>query len=190
MPENKLIAVLENPNYMLNIGNVIRNVNAFGVDKLIVVDGLQRLENDIELIRKRKKLLKYSSGAVWWTDIATFGTTESCIDYLANEGFISVATSPHRKGKVNLKIDEYDFNDSKLAIWFGDEGNGLSDRVFEICKYCISITMYGKVESLNLATTTGIVLNQAVTKRKKEPKMKSFCKPDHYPFNQQNAIQK
>lgn len=59
-----LIAILENPNYIINIGHVIRNVNGLGIDALYVVDGLHRLEEDPELIRTRKSLLKHSSGAV------------------------------------------------------------------------------------------------------------------------------
>jgi tRNA (guanosine-2'-O-)-methyltransferase len=91
----ELIAVLENPNYVMNIGNVIRNVNGLGVDKLYVIDGLKRLESDIELLKERKTLLKHSSGAVKFTDIKRFDTSQECFELLNEKGFISVGTSPN-----------------------------------------------------------------------------------------------
>lgn len=71
----ELIAVLENPNYIMNIGNVIRNVNGLGVDKLFVIDKLKRLEDNLEEIRERKSILKNSNGAVKWTLVKRFDTT-------------------------------------------------------------------------------------------------------------------
>ena len=41
-----LIAVLENPKNLENIGSVVRNIDALGVQKLYVVDGYKLLPND------------------------------------------------------------------------------------------------------------------------------------------------
>ena len=41
-----LIAVIENPTDIKNIGTVIRNVNALGVEKVYVVDPHQQLPDD------------------------------------------------------------------------------------------------------------------------------------------------
>ena len=59
------------------------------------------------------------------------------------------------------------FTQSKLAVWFGNESRGVSDIVVERSESCISIPMFGMIESLNLATTTGIVLYE-VTKQRRE----------------------
>lgn len=163
----ELIAVLENPNYIMNIGNVIRNVNGLGVDSLYVVDGLKRLENDEELIRGRKTLIKHSSGAVKFTKIRCFDTLEECLEELKKNGFISVGTSPHSSAGKNYLLEKSDLTQPKLAIWFGDEANGLSKEVLKQCEFYLTIEMLGKVESLNLATTTGIVLYEALRQRKK-----------------------
>ena len=160
----ELIAVLENPNYIINIGHVIRNVNALGVDQLFVVDGLHRLEDDLEVLRKRKTLLKHSSGAVQFTRIRRFDTAQQCLDYLSQNGFLSIGTSPHG-GDRNFLLHDARFDAPKLAIWFGDEANGLTQTVLDECAFCVTIAMRGAVESLNLATTTGIVLHTAVVHR-------------------------
>ncbi len=62
-----LIAVLENPNDIRNIGTVIRNVNALGVEKTYIVDSRGSLPDDWEDMRQRKSLSKTSVSAVKWS---------------------------------------------------------------------------------------------------------------------------
>ena len=63
----------------------------------------------------------------------------------------------------------------KLAVWFGNESRGLSDMAIENSKACINIPMYGIVESLNLGTTSGIVLYE-ITKQRREFKLSKVAK--------------
>ncbi|CAG5083504.1 TrmH family RNA methyltransferase [Parvicella tangerina] len=163
-----LVAVLENPNYIRNIGTVIRNVNALGVDALLVVDNLNRLDADISELRQRKSLLKYSNGAVKWTNVKRFETVEQCFSFLEEHQFVSVGTSPHHICNKQVKLSDSKLAHQRLAIWFGEESKGLSEEVAEGCEYCLTIEMKGRVESLNLSTTTGIVLHEAVRQRSKQ----------------------
>jgi tRNA (guanosine-2'-O-)-methyltransferase len=162
-----IIAVLENPIYVINIGHVMRNICALGITKLYVVDQLKRLDDDPEALKKRKSLLKHSSGAAQFIDVRRFDTSKDCLDKLSKDGFVSIATSPEAKGKKHALLHESDLTPTNLAIWFGNEANGLTDETLERCESCISIEMDGNVESFNLGTTTGIVLYEAFRQRKK-----------------------
>ena len=162
-----LIAVLENPMDIKNIGSVIRNANALGVEKIYVVDSRQSLPDDWEELRERKSLSKISVSASKWTFVKRFNSTEECLDHLDKNRFTSLVTSPHIKGKTNYVLHEADYTQSKLAILFGNESRGVSEIVVERSESCISIPMFGMIESLNLATTTGIVLYE-VTKQRRE----------------------
>jgi tRNA (guanosine-2'-O-)-methyltransferase len=162
-----LIAVLENPMDIKNIGSVIRNANALGVEKIYVVDSRKSLPDDWEELRERKSLSKISVSASKWTFVKRFDSTEECLEHLENNRFTSVVTSPHVKGKVNHILHEADYTHPKLAVWFGNEARGVSDVVVDRSESCISIPMFGLIESLNLATTTGIVLYE-VTKQRRE----------------------
>ena len=51
-----LIAVLENPKNINNIGTAIRNINALGVEKIYVVDERKLLPDDWQQMRERKSL--------------------------------------------------------------------------------------------------------------------------------------
>ena len=154
-----LIAVIENPTDVKNIGTVIRNANALGVEKVYVVDPRRSLPDDWQDMRERGTISKTSVSAVKWTFVRRFDSTDKCFDHLEKRGFRSIVTSPHVKGKTNIFLHEGDFTAyTKLAVWFGSESIGITSRAVERSEMCVSIPMFGMIESLNLGTSSGIVL--------------------------------
>ena len=163
-----LIAVIEDPSDIKNIGTVIRNVNALGCEKVYVVDPRHALPDDWQEMRERPSLSKTSVSAVKWSFVKRFDSTDDCFDHLEKNNFHSLVTSPHVKGKCNLYLHEGDYTEhAKLAIWFGNEKRGISDRAVERSYGCVAIPMFGMIESLNLGTSSGIVLYE-VTKQRRE----------------------
>lgn len=163
-----LIAVLEWPTDVKNIGTVIRNANALGVEKVYVVDPRHSLPNDWQELRERVSVSKTSVSASKWTFVRRFDSTDECFDHLESKNFVSIVTSPHVKGKTSIFLHEGDYTvHSKLAVWFGSEAKGISDRAVERSDMCISVPMFGMIESLNLGTSSGIVLYE-VTKQRRE----------------------
>ncbi|WP_439344128.1 hypothetical protein [Vacuolonema iberomarrocanum] len=59
-----LIAVIEDPSDIKNIGTIIRNVNALGVEKAHVIDPRGALPNDWQEMREKKSLSKTSVSAI------------------------------------------------------------------------------------------------------------------------------
>ena len=161
-----LIAVLENPKTIENIGSVIRNVDALGISKLYVVDGNKLLPQNWQDMRTRHSLNKISASAIKWTFVHPFPDTASCIQHLKNKHFISVVTSPHQKGKTNVSLDAAVFTQHHLAVWFGNESHGISDEAVAASDFCINIPMHGIIESLNLGTCSGIVLYEVTRQRR------------------------
>ena len=152
-----LIAVIEDPSDMKNIGTIIRNVNALGVEKVYVVDPRKSLPDDWQYMREMHSLSKVSVSAVKWSFVRRFDSTVECFDYLEKKNFHSMVTSPHVKGKSSIFLDEGDYTKyAKLAVWFGNEGRGISDRAVERSEMCVAIPMFGMIESLNLGTSSGI----------------------------------
>jgi tRNA (guanosine-2'-O-)-methyltransferase len=165
MKDTCLIAVLENPIYIRNIGNAIRNVNGLGVDRIYFINKNGRLDNDVEELKKRRTILKHSNGSLTWTEVKVFPDNKSCLEELKKDGFTSYATSPAGLPEKNISIYDAELRDEKLAIWFGDESHGLSAEVLNACSKCLVIPMQGKVESLNLSSTTALVLFEAIRQR-------------------------
>lgn len=162
-----LTAVLENPHDITNIGTVLRNVNALGVDKVYVVDPRGALPDDWQDMRERKSLSKPSVSAVKWTFVRRFDSTSDCLAHLATKNFSTIVTSPHVKGKTNVWLHEGDYTRAaKLAVWFGNESRGISDEAVAAADMCVAIPMFGMIESLNLGTSSGIVLYEVTKQRR------------------------
>lgn len=162
-----LIAVIENPNDIKNIGTIIRNVNALGVEKTYIVDPHKKLPDDWQEMRERKSLAKTSVSAIKWSFVKRFDSTEDCIKHLERYRYISIATSSHIKGVKTVILHEGDYTHPRVAVWFGNESRGVSDLAIEHSEFCVTIPMFGMIESLNLGTTSGIVLYE-VTKQRRE----------------------
>jgi len=162
-----LIAVIENPKDIKNIGTIIRNVNGLGVEKTYIVDPRKKLPDDWHQMRERSSLSATSVSAVKWSFVRRFDSTEDCLQHLEKKGFISIVTSPHIKGKKTVILHEADYTHPKVAVWFGSETRGISDLAVERSEFCVTIPMFGMIESLNLGTTSGIVLYE-ITKQRRE----------------------
>lgn len=103
-----LICVLENPKNINNVSAIIRNIDALGIGKLYIIDGFNLLPKGHwkESMRNDKNLNNVSVSAIKWTYVRRFDTTKSCIDHIIKNGFVSMVTSPHLKGKDNFDLHE------------------------------------------------------------------------------------
>src|SRR5690606_31856029 len=138
-----LIAVIENPMDVKNIGTILRNVNALGVDKTYIVDVKGSLPNDWQELRERRSVAKSSVSASKWSFVKRFDSTEDCLSHLEKNRYVSVVTSPHIKGKDNYILHEADYTHPRLAVWFGNESRGISNLAVERSEFCVSIPMFG-----------------------------------------------
>lgn len=152
------VCVLENPDNLVNVASAIRNVCAFGVEKLYVVGGADILKN-FESSRSNKHLSKISVGANRWVFVKHFDTASECISHLRKNLYIIAVTSSHKKRGKNIDLYEGTYTQRRLAVWFGNESRGISDETISSADMCIQIPMGGVVESLNLGTSTGIILS-------------------------------
>ena len=153
------ICVLENPTDIANIGSAIRNISAFGVEKLYVIGGAKNILHDFESSRTNKRLTNISVGASKWVYVKYFNSVNECISHLRKNLYTIAVTSSHEKGKKNINLYEAEFTQKRLAVWFGNESKGISDEAVDNADMCIYIPMGGIVESLNLGTSTGIILS-------------------------------
>lgn len=161
-----LVAVLENPKTIENIGSTIRNADAFGVEKIYVIDGAKLLPKNWQDMRERHSLNKISASAIKWKYVKVFPDTKSCIEYLNRNKYISIVTSPHTKGKTNVVLNDGKYTQKKLAVWFGNESHGISQEAVDNSAICVNIEMCGIIESINLGTSTGIVLHEVARQRR------------------------
>jgi tRNA G18 (ribose-2'-O)-methylase SpoU len=128
-----------------NVGGIFRNAAAFGADALILdakcCDPLYR------------KAIRVSAGAVLTVPFARFQAGEDAVDVLTQHGFESIALSPG--GNTPLMQLR---RSPRIAVLLGTEGSGLPTEMLERIQ-TVCIPMADGFDSLNVATTSGIVLH-------------------------------
>ena len=132
-----------------NMGGVFRNAAAFGADAVLLDDSC----ND-PLYRKA---IRVSVGASLTVPFAVCGSAGAMVDRLALAEFEVVALSP--SGAETLA--EY-CPARRTALLFGAEGPGLPPEILTRVR-TLRVPMAGGFDSLNLATTSGIVLHHVAT---------------------------
>ena len=124
-----------------NMGGLMRNAAAFGVDAVLLdedcCDPLYR------------KAIRVSVGGVFKTP---HYRVETLVETLKVHKITAYALSP--AGEVTLDALR---PADRSAFIFGAEGPGLSANILEACT-SVRIDMHGGFDSLNVATTGGIVL--------------------------------
>jgi tRNA G18 (ribose-2'-O)-methylase SpoU len=135
-----------------NMGGLFRNAAAFGADAVVLDEGC--------CDPLYRKAIRVSVGAALTTPFACAATATDMVETLTAAGFDLLALSP--QGEADLA----DIKPSaRTAVLFGAEGPGLPRDLLSRCR-AARIPMAGGFDSLNVATSSGIVLHHlAVTAR-------------------------
>lgn len=137
-----------------NAGAVIRAADAAGCDAVIFVDECVEVFNP--------KVIRSTAGSLFHLPVLHMGT-EEFFAWAQQHGISIVAADVYgtadRKPRLlpDVLTDERYLNQSK-AVLFGNEARGLEEDVLRRADHIVSIPIYGKAESLNLATSAAVML--------------------------------
>jgi tRNA G18 (ribose-2'-O)-methylase SpoU len=159
-----LVLVLEGVADADNIGSIFRNTAAFGADGVLLspacCDPLYR------------KAVRTSMGSVLRIPFARLENWPADLAALKSQGFMLVALTP-RHDALNLTSFEPTGGRAKIALLVGSEGSGLTTEAEATADVAIRIPITPYVDSLNVATATGIALysltNQIATRKSAGP---------------------
>ncbi|MCL2109781.1 MAG: RNA methyltransferase [Oscillospiraceae bacterium] len=138
------IVALDNVQDPGNVGAIIRNCDAFGVDAVLLGDTCADIH--------APKVVRSAMGSAFRLPIHRADLPEQLLQ-LKQHGFaiIGAALSEAAKDLASFKFPQ------KSAVIIGSEGAGISGGVAEICDEKIYIPVKN-VESLNAAVAAGIIL--------------------------------
>ena len=142
-----LLLVLEAVTDADNVGSAFRNAAAFGASVVLseaCCDPLYR------------KAIRTSMGSALRTPYARIRDWPGDLAALKSEGFTLIALTP-REDAVDLPTCAKR-QPQRLALLVGSEGPGLSAEAEALADVCVRIPISADVDSLNLATATGIAL--------------------------------
>lgn len=140
------IILLENLQNPSNLGSIFRSLNAFNIDLVVMSSNSCDIYN--------QKVLRGSMGAVFKLNIINAENFSEFILLLKNQGFETFATVPKNGVKSVTCLCEV----PKKAVVMGNEGNGISNEILELCDNKVTIPMNKNCESLSVAVAAGIVV--------------------------------
>jgi TrmH family RNA methyltransferase len=126
-----------------NVGAIIRTADAAGADGALLSEGCADVYSP--------KALRASMGSAFHIGVLRGDLLEN-MRWLQAEGFKILAA--HLEGTEQYAFVPAD----KICLVIGNEANGISQEVLELCTQRIRIPIYGKAESLNAAVAAGILL--------------------------------
>ena len=147
-----LHVVLEEVTNTHNASAVVRTCDAAGVLYLDIISSAGDPFPVNEAISTR---------AEKWLHFSNFTSTKECLNQLKQNGFKIAATY---LGKEAIPYTDIDYT-QPLAVVFGNESEGISEKARDLADYVIKIPMIGMAQSLNLSVSVGIILYEAMKQR-------------------------
>ena len=151
--KNPLIMVLEDLQDPGNAGTIIRTGEGAGVSGVFLTKTCVDITNP--------KVIRATMGSVYRIPFLYVEDVVSLEKKLKEKGIRSFAA--HLKGENSYDHESYK---GGTAFFIGNEGKGLTDQAADAADCLIRIPMCGKVESLNAAMASGILMYEAARQRR------------------------
>jgi 23S rRNA (guanosine2251-2'-O)-methyltransferase len=143
---SEFIVVLDGLTDTGNIGAIIRTTYALGVDG-VVICGIKNLN--------LAPIIRTSSGCALDIPIATIGNSSDLVNELKQLGFSLIGADSNGYDIKQLEKNK----GQKVALFIGNEGDGLSNKLMKKLDLIVSIKMYNDFDSLNVSVATGILVH-------------------------------
>lgn len=145
--EKSCIVVLDRLQDPGNMGTIVRTGEAAGISGIIMSKGSADIYNP--------KVIRSTMGSIFRVPFVIVDDLIAAVDKLKDNGITTYAA--HLKGEL--------YNSGSLtkdcALLIGNEARGLSEKISAKADKLIKIPMHGKVESLNAAIATAILMYEA-----------------------------
>ncbi len=146
--KESLFVILDGITDVGNFGSILRNCSAFGVNGVMIPKNRS--------VEAGSRASKISSGAMEESKIYCVTNLVQAIKTLKENGFWIYGTTLDKEGDIrSAESLEYML---PAAIVFGSESKGMGKLVSQNCDFLITVEMHGKMDSLNVSTSTGIFL--------------------------------
>jgi len=134
-----------------NISTMIRNANAFNA-------------KEVFYIGKKKWDRRGAVGTHHYTPLRHVKSFDGLKDLKSLYTFVAIDNNM----PDTLKLTKFNWNELEKPplMIFGEESQGLTEEMLKLCDYAVEITQYGSVRSLNVGTSSGIVMFDYVSKLK------------------------
>lgn len=142
----EIVVILDNIRSALNVGAIFRTADGVGVKKIYLCG--------ISPYPGHNKLHKTALDAENYVEWKYFKNTEDAINSAKEDGYTIYAIEQSDRSKEYHRVNYSD----KSCVIFGHEITGVSPNIIQKSDVAVELPMLGKKNSLNVATTAGIIL--------------------------------
>lgn len=129
-----------------NLGTVIRSANAFGA-------------REVYYYGKRKFDPRGACGTVHYTDVKYLPSLDDL--HKLKDTYVFVGLEQTEK---SVYLDGFKWPDKPCMIVLGEESQGLTDEILNLCDHFVEIKQYGSVRSVNAGVAASIAMIDYVNK--------------------------
>ncbi len=129
-----------------NLGTIVRTAEAVGAEAVFLGEGSVDLYNP--------KALRATMGSVFRVPTFSRVNLQALLDRMKKSGVFVVAADPH----AQQVYYDADLRHLRVAVVVGNEGRGISSHLRELSDIRVKIPLEGKVESLNAAVASALIL--------------------------------
>jgi len=152
-PRPRLLAAVDGLSNAENLGTLVRNCGAFGVQALLV----SRTSSSPFL----RRAVRSSMGVIFHLPVIEGIDLPATIRELRAGNIRCVAAHPHANGRALSQTDL----SGDCCIVFGSEGYGLTPEVLESCDDAVAVPMAAEVDSLNVGSASAVFFYEAARQR-------------------------
>lgn len=143
-----LTVILDDVRSMHNVGSIFRTSDAFLVEKIILCG--------ITPTPPHREIHKAALGATESVDWEHIPSVSDAIQKLKNDNYIILGIE---QTSNSININDYPVKENqKYAIILGNEVEGVSDDILNLCDDFLEIPQFGTKHSLNVSICGGIVI--------------------------------
>ena len=147
--EPRLIAILEEVRDPGNAGTIIRAADSAGADAVILTGRSVDLYNP--------KVVRATTGSLFHIPVAVMPELDAVLQRVRAEGLQVLAADIKGEDLLSARGSLA----APTAWLFGNEARGLTDEQLELADRAITVPIYGKAESMNLATAASVCLYES-----------------------------
>jgi tRNA G18 (ribose-2'-O)-methylase SpoU len=148
-----LLAAVDGLSSAENLGTVVRNCAAFGVQALVV--------GETSASPFLRRAVRSSMGTIFQLPIVETTNLVETLRDLRRRGLRCIAAHPHVTGATLAQVDLR----PDCCLLFGSEGNGLSPAALAACDAAVAIPMPPNVDSLNVGSAAAVFLYETSRQR-------------------------
>ena len=152
--ENPVFVLLEDIQDPGNLGTILRTGEGAGIDGVIMTKDTVDIYNP--------KTIRATMGSIYRMPFLYVDSLSDAIKKIQGKGIAVYAA--HLQGENYY--DSFDFTKG-TAFLIGNEGNGLKKETADMADSYLKIPMEGKVESLNAAIATSLLMYETYRQRRK-----------------------